>query len=689
MMCDDDSDNFRVTPDADCTLDLSLDFDHTIEDNLTLRLYTNAGVLLDQSFTQTDNESIQWPTTGEPYIINISGSDNGFGTPYALTANQTDCVVTPDCEEFGEPNDYIDDGYVIDTLPLEFASAELCDTNEDDWYSIQTTAGCLITVELEFTHTASSDLDFTVLNADGSIAMEAGSGSSNEFASDYAGSDILDLRVFGYASDDFGPYLLSITEDCPVIEDCVEDAFEANNDRFNPPPPGVSLPFNDTLNFCSADELEEEDWFAVEAEEGCVIQAEVTGDDATRLVITDTFNSIHSAASSGPILQTELTATNTGTHKVGVFGTTGPSSDYDLSIELECPPGECVEDEWEENGDGVSNDDQATATPITGTQFLDVELCGPDEDWYAFPFESGCKLGVEVSYDKFDTGITAELLNGTSRRGSYVEGLNGTSIVYSPRTTGTVHLRVDALEDESYSVSVDQFDCPAHVCEVDASEPNDTVDVARVLPLNRSETGSLCDDGDVDVWTTSHAFTTCPTIVNVDIAPPALVRLIDDSGDSLLQMNTTNPIGYIAREQHVVLLNGSGSEYRIRSETKCDDYPTCPDDDLFAPNWQTDQAPLIVWGANANLVICNSADYLRLPPVPAGCTGTVEIGAEGNNRAYGTITDEDGAAVGAMIRISGGSSDFIGETSAPRWVLVQKDSGFDGAYNINTLLECE
>jgi hypothetical protein len=252
-----------------------------------------------------------------------------------------------------------------------------------------------------------------------------------------------------------------------------------------------------------------------------------------------------------------------------------------------------------------------------------------------------------------------------------------------------VHLRVDSLEDESYSVVVDPFDCPAHLCDVDASEPNDTVDVARVLPLNRSEMGSLCDDGDVDVWTTSHPTITCPTIVNVDISPPALVRLIDDSGESLLQMNSTNPIGYIAREQHVVLLNVSGSEYRIRSETQCDSFPACPDDDILAPNWQTDQAPLIVWGANANLVICDSADDLRLPPVPAGCDGIVEIDAQGSNRVYGTITNEDGAATVAMVGIGTGSSDFTDPTAAARWVLVQKESTFGDAYNINTLLECD
>jgi hypothetical protein len=215
------------------------------------------------------------------------------------------------------------------------------------------------------------------LSVTGTIAMEAGSGSSNEFASDYAACDTLDLRVFafGSGSDDLAPYLLSITEDCPIVEDGIEDSFEDNNDRFNLPLPGIAVPFDDTLNFCSGDEVLEEDWFAIEVDEGCTIVAQTTSDDATRRVITDTFNSIHASDDSGPLLDSALIATNTGTHKVGVFGTMGVGHDYDLLIELDCPAGECVDDEWALNGDGVSNDDQATATPIT--QSWDAEICGP------------------------------------------------------------------------------------------------------------------------------------------------------------------------------------------------------------------------------------------------------------------------------------------------------------------------
>ncbi|MFT6162610.1 MAG: hypothetical protein ACJA00_005213, partial [Myxococcota bacterium] len=35
------------------------------------------------------------------------------------------------------------------------------------------------------------------------------------------------------------------------------------------------------------------------------------------------------------------------------------------------------------------------------------------------------------------------------------------------------------------------------------------------------------------------------------------------------------------------------------------------------------------------------------------------------------------------------SSDFTDPTAAARWVLVQKESTFGDAYNINTLLECD
>jgi hypothetical protein len=176
---------------------------------------------------------LTWPAAGADDIIEFSGADPEDSGDDTLTANEVDCVVISDCEEFGEPNHDIDDGYVIDSFPLIHASAELCDSSDDDGYTVETTAGCTITVELEFTHTGTSDIDFTVLNADGSVAVSTGSGSSNTFASDLAGSDRLNLHAFGLHSTDIGPYLLSITEDRPVMEDCVED------------------PFEDTLDFCS------------------------------------------------------------------------------------------------------------------------------------------------------------------------------------------------------------------------------------------------------------------------------------------------------------------------------------------------------------------------------------------------------------------------------------------------------
>ena len=372
-----------------------------------------------------------------------------------------------------------------------------------------------------------------------------------------------------------------------------------------------------------------------------------------------------------------------------MFGPTGVGHDYDLSIELDCPVGECVDDEWEENADGVSNDDQATATPITGTQAWDAELCGPDEDWYAIPFESGCKLGVEVSHDTFDTSINAELLNGTSRRGSYVEGLNGTSIVYSPRTTGTVHLRVDSLKKKSYSVIVDQYDCPAHECDTDSFEPNGTFDVANPIEFGLPQMASLCED-DVDAWSIDQPDgEVCSTVINVDIAPRATVDLVDGDGVVQATFRTTSPIEYIGNDQTLLLSDGAGSEYRIRAEAECGAAPTCPDDDMFAPNWQVEQAPFIQWDVTTRLAICGSADYLHLPMVPAGCTGTVNVFTFGDNSAYGIITDEDGAAVGSMSRISRGSTDSIGETAVPRWVLVQRDSGYGGEYSISTTLECD
>ncbi|MFT6817436.1 MAG: hypothetical protein ACJATT_001243 [Myxococcota bacterium] len=80
----------------------------------------------------------------------------------------------------------------------------------------------------------------------------------------------------------------------------------------------------------------------------------------------------------------------TGTHKTGLFGTTGVDHDYDLSIEVDCPPGECVDDEWEDN------DSQTTPSLVFGTDIIDTEICAEGDDWYNLPLKATCKLGMKI-----------------------------------------------------------------------------------------------------------------------------------------------------------------------------------------------------------------------------------------------------------------------------------------------------
>jgi hypothetical protein len=228
------------------------------------------------------------------------------------------------------------------------------------------------------------------------------------------------------------------------------------------------------------------------------------------------------------------------------------------------------------------------------------------------------------------------------------------------------------LVHNSDTVMSGLFDCAAYPCASDTHAPNG--DYAT-------------RDDDVDYWKTQFS-QVCPTIVSVRAPEPLELSWVDEAGNVLDTVESVDPLRMMGVNTAWTVSGGRGSSYIQAVSHDCDSPRTCPEDDVFAPNHNATRSVPVTWNIPADLAACGLDAWFRLPPIPDGCAGIVDVQLLGDGIVRGRIVDETGVSVGGITNIGSGSTDFIDDAEAQYYVKVAAQHGSDDGYDIDFLLEC-
>ncbi len=325
--------------------------------------------------------------------------------------------LTCDFDDEFEENDIIADAARLE--PGQDSEGILCDNNED-WFRFDAEAGKIVSVRIDFEH-AQGNLDAYISNA-----------NSEQIA---IGESIDDGEIFHFAVEQDGPHFLQIVRGEPVEGE-------------EPPDPALGSIYAISVSQidgpqnvnCAVDDDQEQndtaataaviepgvlqgalcpndpDFFGLVLEEGQIVQATVlfTGEQTPTVQAFDPMETmIQEAEENDSSARTlEFMATEAGTYTIGLSGIL--SSDpprYTLRVEVfDDSPMLCEEpDEQEPNNDATEaisfTLEEDAVEPMT---WVDLTLCGDDEDWFQTTVPRRRILQASASFDPREGDLQME-----------------------------------------------------------------------------------------------------------------------------------------------------------------------------------------------------------------------------------------------------------------------------------------
>jgi len=345
----------------------------------------------DPAQTLSDREEVVLSVGGEPPVAEGEGEGPAEGEGEGPAEGEGEGAPPPCEDDDYEDNDTPEQARALQ--PGSYAELQLC-PDDEDWYEVAVPEGRGLVATITFDN-AQGDLDLELRDPDGGGLLDWSDGVADlervVIEATPAGGTLL-LRVLGY-EEEGGPYDLEAR-----VVDCVDDAFEDNDDRDTATP--LPLGEEHDLRVCAGDA----DWFSFPAEEGMSIEVLVLftheeGDLEAHLYAPDRPAAVGRGESfSDDEVMTVAQAPATGDYLLRVDGWLGAENTYLLLAET--GPG-CLPDAAEPN-DGPDD-----PFPLDGS-LPDLSACG-DPDWYVIRADEGGQVLVEAR--TADSGLRLTLLS--------------------------------------------------------------------------------------------------------------------------------------------------------------------------------------------------------------------------------------------------------------------------------------
>ena len=331
-----DEDYYALEVCAGGTLEASIFFSSLLGD-LELRVEDQLEVVLDQSTSSSDSETVSWTNRGDQpvmgYVI-VYGFLGDEGR-YNLNLNVRGCDDTPvdpvDDDRF-EENDIFQEATTVEPGIYDNLTRT---SGDDDWYVVDVCEGGTITVDVTFSH-LQGDLnawlyDEAVLYLDGSLS----STDNESLSATISSSQSVYINVFSFNSDE-ADYQLNISV-TGCIGGLAPDRLEENDTRET----GELLAPNlyEDLTITNGDE----DWILFDVCEGGNIDINLTfvdsiGDlDAT--LYDEAGLTEGTATSSGDDERIIVYNASAGRYALRVYGYLEATNSYDLQFSVtDCAP---------------------------------------------------------------------------------------------------------------------------------------------------------------------------------------------------------------------------------------------------------------------------------------------------------------------------------------------------------------
>lgn len=380
--------------------------------DLSLFIYSENGILLDESQTGGTNESVQHDPVEEPRTVylRVARAEEGVNL-YDLT------ITKVDTEDEYENNDA-----PATATPLDPGTYQDLKFTDKDYYAIDLAVEQSLSARIDFTH-ALGDLNLQILDESHQILAQSATTSDFETVSTEQLASAQTLYVVVYGSGDAtNDYALKITTGG-------DDAYENN----------------DTLSSASAIQAgahpglfcDDDDYFAVELPAGKMLTASATFDNAAgdlNMEVRDPSEALlDSSAGLDDVERVYAAASETTTVYVRVYPYGGAENDYDLDLEIS-PSGE---DTYEEN------DTRAQAPVLTQDSYLDLYRW--DDDYYAVDLEAADRIHAAIGFQPENGDLDLTLLDQTGTTLDTGAGPPGCEDVsYTTVSDRRVYLRVDA-----------------------------------------------------------------------------------------------------------------------------------------------------------------------------------------------------------------------------------------------------
>ena len=501
-----DSDYFAVQADAGDTITADIAFSHANGD-LDMVLLDADGNALDGSASVSDDENIEYTVTESgTYYVEVyafSGAPNSYDIDVNTSSSGTD-------------GDQIQDGADLRSISVGESADGTIDTSDptvEGYYHEPVTfygeSGEALNIEMT-SETGDSylvlqgpDGEYLTFNDDGGDGLDAAiedyvlpqSGEYTIIATSYSGSSTFN-------------YTLSVEEG----EAPEDDDLEPNDDIDSATSLGDGGSYDDLI---IADTYGESDYFAVYAQEGQTITADITfSDDDGDLdleIQDDTGAFLNGSYSVSDDETVTYTAEESGTYYVEVYAFSGAPTDYDIDVSTSGADGE--ETTTNEN---LSLNANATATASGNIEVaFDLENTGDDSQAVILQAGDGVESlgsGYSIS-DRSDDGGTWR-----SSEGSWLfddlsggETVSPTATVDVPEGADGTRLMTVSAESDSGTVTT--------VVEVDLSG----IGIAQAADTN--------DDGelsDTEVLAAIEAWRTDSTIEGTDtyVSDEQIINLV-------------------------------------------------------------------------------------------------------------------------------------------------------------------
>lgn len=409
-------DYFRVHLQQGEQLETSLDFSHS-DGDLDLVVYSSNQQIIASSLSTTDGErvSVTAPSTGVYYVA-VNGY-NGSSAPYYISAD----IENNDRFEHNDNRTQATDRVRGNWENLSIVGGE------SDFYAIPLNSGEQLDAAIDFDHSV-GDLDMRIRDPSGNVMVTSQSVSDDESASITATQDArYYVEVYGFNGAS-APYNLTLSS--PTRDDGLED-----NDGTGTAT--SSRPYLQDMQVTPNDP----DYFEVDLQRGEQLTTTVSFDhtvgDLDVRVTDPQGNFVASSTSTSDDEQLTVTASQSGTYYVKVYGHSGAANAYDMQMETQ-------NDRFEYNN-GIS-----AATPISPGQHGDLNIENGESDYYAIQLQQGETLDADAYFAHSDGDLDMRVYDPSGNEvGLSWSTTDDESITHTASTSGTYYVEMRGFDGAS------------------------------------------------------------------------------------------------------------------------------------------------------------------------------------------------------------------------------------------------